>query len=99
MTTDPFEEHILAVLQAQSFLLTVLVRERLAGMTPEEADSTITSLLRHFSSLDLPADTQTDEATLRAISDRHVQAQGILRQMLDFARPRAGAGSPDTDQA
>ena len=83
-----FEETALATIQAQGFLLTAIVRGQLKEMSPEEADEAITLLLRQYASVELPDNVRTDEETLRAISKRHEESQSLLKQMLEFARPR-----------
>jgi len=83
-----FEQHVLAVLQVQNFLITALARGQIGSMEKDEANKVIASLLREFSTLELPDNVRTDEATLQSISERHAAAQQILSQMLEFVRPR-----------
>ena len=84
-----FEHETLAVLQAHSFLLTALARGQLKGMSNEEVDEIIAGLLHSFSALELPDNAnRDDEEVMRSIDQRHQRSQEILRQMLEFARPR-----------
>lgn len=92
MGVKAFEEQTLAMQQVLSFLVTAIIRGQFKSMPPGEAEAVIAALRREFSTLELPANARTDEATLRSISDRHALAQDMLRQMLDFARPRSDGG-------
>jgi len=88
-----FEQQTLAMQQVLSFLVTAIIRGQFNELRPVEVEQVIASLRREFSTVLLPETARTDEASLRAVSERHALAQDMLRQMLDFARPQKGAGS------
>ena len=91
--SSAFEQQTLAMQQVLSFLVTAIIRGQFNELRPVEVEQVIASLRREFSTVLLPETARTDEASLRAVSERHALAQDMLRQMLDFARPQKGAGS------
>lgn len=87
MSISDFENQVLAMQNAHSFLLTALIRPLLREAGAAGAERIISDLQREFSTLKLPENARTDPETLASISSHYRLAQEMLRQTLEYARP------------